>query len=557
MSVWSEFFPKDRPRSAQVVALDFIFDSLKDADDIFVEAPTGIGKSPIAETVGLYLEAHSQKTYITTTTVDLETQYIDEYGDFGLRQLHSSRHYACPGWGNCSIGGCTIVQQSEDVSSGDHDDLIEFLKDETLTTGAADRSRTVMRARCSKANCPYEVAKTEFDDAAVSIANSAYLITKARFVSSFPTRDLLIVDEAHQFADQVTSSYAFVITQHEIRPMIESDFPAEGDEIRWLRDCYAPFLSWQIRQAHERFSTLSRHDPDLEKAMNKVRALVLKRSNLETVLFTSARDWIFDAVPGDRFAILPVWANHFAPNILRRLGSKRIFLSATLPDFRRQAKWLGIKAGSPRSRFLSLPSPFPEEHRLIYCHPVVEWDWKNPEPAYDAAAHELTRILAMHPTQRGLVHVSSYRQAEEIVARVGSPRLLTHTDSESRGQAIKQMFATAGAVLVSPSAREGLDFFGDRSEFQVIAKLPYASLGDKRVKRRLETDSWWYGLDTAQKIVQAAGRSVRSMTDSAATYILDKDWPRFVRRNSHFFPLYFLKATREMPEAIDPSLIRS
>jgi Rad3-related DNA helicase len=85
-----------------------------------------------------------------------------------------------------------------------------------------------------------------------------------------------------------------------------------------------------------------------------------------------------------------------------------------------------------------------------------------------------------------------------------------------------------------------------------VLKLPYASLGDKRVKRRIADDDGWYGLATAQQLVQAAGRSVRSMTDVAATYILDADWPRFVRRNSRFIPTYFLQATREMPALEQP-----
>jgi ATP-dependent DNA helicase DinG len=233
--------------------------------------------------------------------------------------------------------------------------------------------------------------------------------------------------------------------------------------------------------------------------------------------------------------------------LIRRLGAKRIFMSATLPDFGRQARWLGIDPDNGRCRFLSLPSPFPEENRLIYCHPVVHWDRNNLGPSYDSAARELARILDRHPTQRGLVHVSSYKQAEEIVARCNSPRLLTHFNSATRAEALQRVFATPGAVLVSPSSREGLDFYGERSEFQVVLKLPFASLGDQRVRRRLADDAGWYGLTTAQQLVQAAGRSVRSMSDKASTYILDGEWPRFVRRNARFIPSYFLKATREMP----------
>ena len=50
---------------------------------------------------------------------------------------------------------------------------------------------------------------------------------------------------------------------------------------------------------------------------------------------------------------------------------------------------------------------------------------------------------------------------------------------------------------------------------------------------------WWYPLQTAKTIVQAAGRSVRSNDDHAVTYILDSDWEYFYRRNKIFFPKGF------------------
>ena len=86
----------------------------------------------------------------------------------------------------------------------------------------------------------------------------------------------------------------------------------------------------------------------------------------------------------------------------------------------------------------------------------------------------------------------------------------------------------------------------------MIAKLPYAYLGDKRVKRRSELDENWYKLHTAQKLIQACGRSIRSDTDYATTYILDQAFTGkekdgrdgFYARAYDFFPEYFREAVR-------------
>jgi hypothetical protein len=99
-------------------------------------------------------------------------------------------------------------------------------------------------------------------------------------------------------------------------------------------------------------------------------------------------------------------------------------------------------------------------------------------------------------------------------------------------------------ILVSPSSHEGLGLYGERSRFQVIAKVPFASLGDKRVKRRMETDRDWYLLNTAQKLIQACGRSIRSDSDYATTYLLDRAFGRFYDRAHQFFPPYFKDSLR-------------
>jgi Rad3-related DNA helicase len=285
--MWEEFFPLNECRPPQAEALNFIFASLEEADDLFLELPTGVGKSAIAETVGLYFEAHSKRTYISTTTVDLEDQYVADFYDFGLRQLHSSVHYQCPHWTNCDIGSCTITEKSdeEDLSQSD-------------TPPVEQEEQVLIRRRCSRSNCPYEIAKEEFENAAVAIANSAYLITKARFVKDFPARSLAIIDEAHRFHDQITASYAFVIPQSEISKLPNPVFPGEGDEILWLREVYWPFLTHQCEAAKARFSLLGPRHPEIERARAKVRSLLSKKANLKIVLSADPEEWIFDVTPG-------------------------------------------------------------------------------------------------------------------------------------------------------------------------------------------------------------------------------------------------------------------
>jgi Rad3-related DNA helicase len=71
-------------------------------------------------------------------------------------------------------------------------------------------------------------------------------------------------------------------------------------------------------------------------------------------------------------------------------------------------------------------------------------------------------------------------------------------------------------LLISPSIYEGVDLPGDLSRYQIIVKAPFPSLGEKRMKYILDNHPSIYSLITIQKLVQGAGRSVRSETENSS-----------------------------------------
>jgi Rad3-related DNA helicase len=512
--LWQPFFPFNEWRPAQAQGLDFICQELGQADDIMLEAPTGIGKSAIAIALArCFAEQACSASYISTTTLALEDQYMRDFAKLGLRQLHAKSHYDCPTCQKCDVGSRKIK----------------------LPNGSKS-------CRCScDSPTGYMWAKARFRAAKVSIANTAYICTCARFAPDWEQRQIAIFDEAHLLHDTIASGYSFDIHEREVE-----FFPSEGNEPAWLEQHYSVWLNTQISELQEQLDRSDEKDPETQKICRKLERAEQKQENLLKILADDPEHWIFDQQE-DRLAISPLWATNLAASLLPRIGAKRIYLSATLPGFVHQAHYLGINR--KKTRFLGLDSPFPLEHRLIHICPVVKWDYRDPGPAIAKTCRALEKILSLHPTDRGLVHVSSYHQAREVVQQCRSKRLVTHENAQERNVRLEEMFARPGTVLVSPSSHEGLDLYNDRSRFQVIAKLPFASLGDKRIKRRLETDPNWYHLHTAQKFIQACGRSIRNDTDYAVTYVLDKAFDNFYHRASPFFPEYILDAlrTQEVP----------
>ena len=60
-------------------------------------------------------------------------------------------------------------------------------------------------------------------------------------------------------------------------------------------------------------------------------------------------------------------------------------------------------------------------------------------------------------------------------------------------------------VLVSPSLSYGIDLKDELARFQIIVKLPYLPLSDKRIKKIFDTDKDWYENRMLNTLVQASG----------------------------------------------------
>jgi len=289
------------------------------------------------------------------------------------------------------------------------------------------------------------------------------------------------------------------------------------------------------------------------EALKGIRKLELQLSNIGEILSSGPGKWVFsfDEKAG-KLSASPLWASTVAMPILKKIAHKRIYISATLPRGDRQAKWLGIDPDSNQTAFLSLDSPFPVEHRKIISIPQVNWKRDHNgqvEGAMDRAAEAIRPILKKHEDQRGLIHVSSYHQMIGIAKRLNSRRLIIHRDVKEKEEALERHKNMPAGVLVSPSSKEGLDLKGELGEFQIIAKLPFASLGDKKVKLRMVDDPGWYPLHSVQQLMQASGRIVRSIEDVGPTYILDIAWIWFLRQNRGLFPRYFLDACCSLERA--------
>jgi ATP-dependent DNA helicase DinG len=157
--------------------------------------------------------------------------------------------------------------------------------------------------------------------------------------------------------------------------------------------------------------------------------------------------------------------------------------------------------------------------------------------------------MNIHSNDKGIIHTTSYTQVrfiEGLLSEKNRERLIS-TDAEIPrdeiiakhvGSSISTGNEILKSVLISPSLHTGLDLKDDQSRFQIIVKIPYPSRGDRWIetKRKID-DGKWYNWQTAIRLVQSCGRSIRSKDDWAKTYVLDSAFARFTKENK--LPAWF------------------
>ncbi|MGH3452742.1 MAG: helicase C-terminal domain-containing protein, partial [Haloechinothrix sp.] len=273
-------------------------------------------------------------------------------------------------------------------------------------------------------------------------------------------------------------------------------------------------------------------------------------------ILSSPQNWIVTengADIGRTITFKPLNVASFSSEIFNK-GSKILIMSATILDYQSFCKSLGL---APKNvEFIKAGSDFPETRRPIHPMNVQRLNQstlQDPE-VRSKIAKSIDEIMSMHKNYKGIIHTTSYVQNNFIIKNLSeqnADRLISTDPYIPREEIIsKHIKSNEPTVLISPSLYMGIDLKDDLSRFQIITKVPYPHLGDKWIRAKMNNfddkmeGEKWYAWQTALRIVQAYGRSIRSKDDWAITYILDSNFDRFVGKNTSLIPNWFLSAIK-------------
>lgn len=221
-----------------------------------------------------------------------------------------------------------------------------------------------------------------------------------------------------------------------------------------------------------------------------------------------------------------------------------VLFSATLSPPQFHLDMLGLPADS---RLIDVRSPFKAEQLTVRIARAISTRWRDRA----ASVEPITRLMATGFTaQPGnyLAFFSSFDYLQQVATRFAQ----RHPDipiwcqergmSEPERDGFLRRFAPDGRgigfAVLGGAFGEGIDLPGTRliGAFIATLGLPQVSAVNEEMQRRMEAQfgagyAYTYLYPGLQKVVQAAGRVIRTTEDQGAVYLMDERfaWPE-VRR---------------------------
>lgn len=504
-------------REHQSNAVEEIIALFEEVDMVIVDAPTGSGKSLLGELVRREMDVRG--LYVCTDKA-LQGQFV---GDFS---------YAAEIKGRSNYPTELVAGKTADDCGGELCIMCE-----------------------SKGSCPYIMAKNLAMSSDLAVLNTSYLLTEANggntAFGGAKRRELVILDEADLLEHGLLSFVGYEVPQwiwSMVNLKVLKKAVRKPTIAKWLDDAASQVAAVVDRRGDGL-------DPKIKRNLGWFVAetrRVARELRADTEEEEDSGQWI-RSYDTKTLKLLPLKVAAYGNRYLWRHGRKFLLMSATVIDAEQMVDELGYTGTWAK---VEVPMTFPVESRPIVYMPVASVTYATmKEPAtVEAVAVAIRNIIRAHPDQRILVHTGSYHWNEKIrerleeglrgTARTYAGHLYTYTESKGKEATLREYLADPQGVLLAPSMERGVDLPGDACRVQVIAKVPFPSLGDKRVsgRMRLEGGERWYAVQTVREIVQMTGRGVRSDTDHAVTYVIDGQFGRVYGRNRALFPPYWRDA---------------
>lgn len=190
------------------------------------------------------------------------------------------------------------------------------------------------------------------------------------------------------------------------------------------------------------------------------------------------------------------------------------------------------------------------KQRRVLIDELKYWDgsFTNKGTTYDKMVYH-SSLPENIDTIQAIAAMSGYRTDYNGHCLTYRDKLYAQFVNTEHNYVLKKYDTTLPCYCVTVSTgwivvrRRGKVTISGNSRFQIVCKVPFPNFfDDKQLARRVELDPKFYKWLVALKLIQCIGRSVRSETDYADTYILDSAIHNFLRDSASMIPSWFTEA---------------
>lgn len=557
-SIHALSFPFEHYRKGQRELAVSVYRAIQEKRDLFAMAPTGIGKtiSTLFPSIKSIAQLQSEKIFYLcakniTASVALDTMKLLYEHHLRVKCVHiTAKEKMCAMQEkNCDPDVCPYAK-------GYYDKLQPVLRDLLEHYDLMDKNLFAAYGR-QYMLCPFELSLDMAVFADVIICDYNYIFDPQVYLKRFMNEGgnfVFLVDEAHNLVDRARSMYSKELYKSSFMEL-KKLLPDHRDMVKACTKVNAAFLDLKKLMNEECFYTQKElHTGFLQTLQIFVNACdqFLQREK-DKELSEKAKDVYFEVLAFLR--ICEYYDEHYITILEKEKKELRIklfcldphiplqqmkaraksttFFSATLTPSPYFLQLLGGEEDAMRIRF---PSPFEADQSLIIVNDAISTKYRNRQESLKAVCDMImTTICAKQGNY--IVFFPSYQYMNmcydmfhELYENI-PVRVQNNTMQESEKKEFLTAFDKTDQLNVSFCVlggmfSEGIDLKGEKLIGSIIVGVGLPQINDEQnlIKDHFSEKGYHYAYTYPgmNKVLQAAGRVIRSKQDKGVIVLLDE-----------------------------------
>ena len=564
-------------RTGQKDMAGMVYVSIKNGNNLFVQAPTGIGKTMAAvyPTVKAMGDGYGDKLFYLTAKTIARGVAVDSLEILRSKGLHFKSVMITAKEKICPLEEMACDPETCPYAKGHYDRINKAIYD--CVTNEYNITREVLlKYANTHMVCPFELGLdvSLFVDGIICDYNYVFdpRVKLRRYFGEGAKGDyIFLVDEAHNLVDRASSMYSAAIYKEDFLTMRKLLLPYHAKIGRLLAACNKEMLAFKkesdtargyvmIENMESLYVKLTRLQAQFESFLEESKEIGALKPHQEEILdfyftinqFINIYELVDESYEiygeqvNDKSFMVKLYCIHPAHNLSECIekGNATVFFSATMLPIQYYKELLHDEE---EDCAIYIPSPFPKAHRGLLIGNDVSSRYKVRGPAqYERMARYLD-ILVHGKRGNYMAFFPSYKMLEDVYDMAMNLGLLSdvevlkqtaHLTEEEREQFLER-FAVGeepvlGFCILGGIFSEGIDLVGERLVGVAVIGTGLPMVCNEREIQQKYFDTregkgfeYAYLYPGMNKVQQAAGRVIRTMEDKGVILLLDD---RFVTR---------------------------